>query len=88
MKFKDKKPLTKYDIEKKRDTFTIALNSEEREMLEKCKQIIEQVKDGTAIKTLAWIGANVLHDKKTKYIIRTIIDNKRKNKRLNVADFD
>ena len=86
-----KEPFTKYHLDeeqKKVDTFTIRLNPEERELLEKCKKIIEQTKDGTALKQLAWIGANVIHEKKITYLLGTLFKNKRNNKRLNIVDFD
>lgn len=82
------KPFTKYNLEKKVDTFTVKLNEEERKEFESFKKIIQQTKDSTAIKSLAWIGAKVLLEEKTSYILKTIFDNKRKNARLGIADFD
>ena len=38
------KPFTRYNEEKKHDTFTVKLNPEEREEFEACKKIIEQLK--------------------------------------------
>ena len=79
---------TKLDEEQRSDTFTIKLNAEERKWLEEMKQIIEQEKDSTAIKQLAYIGAKVLLEPKTTYILETIFDNKRKNKRLGIGQFE
>lgn len=73
---------------KKLDTFTIRLNEEERGLLNSSKKIIEQVKDSTALKSLAWIGAKVIHEKKMSYILGLVIGNKKRNKRLNIVDFD
>ena len=84
----EQEPFVRYNEEKKADSFTVRLNKEERELLEKCKDIIEQSKDSTCMKTVFRIGANVLHDKKTKYLLETIYSNKRKNKRLGIIDFD
>jgi len=70
------------------DAFTVRLNAEERELLNSSKLITEQAKDSTAIKQLAWIGAKVIHDEKIAYILGLIFKNKRKNKRLGIADFE
>lgn len=72
----------------KPDVFTIRLNKEERKRLEDCKEILEQKKDGTAIKQLADIGYIVLHDNLTGRLIRLLFKNKRNNARLGIADFD
>ncbi len=73
---------------KSTDAFTVRLNTEERKQLEEDKKIIEQTKDSTAIKELANIGSIVIHDKKTAQIIRVILGNRRKNKRLGIVDFE
>jgi len=80
----EKEPFRKYNLDdekEKPDTFTIRLNMEERGLLNQCKGLIEQSKDSTALKTLAWIGAKVIHEEKTKYIIDTLFKNKRNNER-------
>ncbi len=84
----EKKPFVKYNLDQKTDSFTVRLNPEERDLLDKCKRILEQPKDSTAFKQLARIGAKVLHDQKTEFIIKTVFDNKRKNKRLGIIDFE
>ena len=81
-------PFTKYNEEKKVDSFTVRLNKEEREQLEQDKKILEQVKDSTAIKQLASIGSKVIHEEKIRKISDIILGNKRKNKRLGINDFD
>ena len=70
------------------DTFTIRLNEAERKVLDESKKLLEQEKDSTALKQLAWIGAKVIHDEKTAYILGTVFENKRKNKRLGIIEFD
>lgn len=75
-------------LEKKRDIVPVALNPEEREILDACKLLIEQSKDSTALKTLAFIGAKVIHSSETKYIIEVLFKNKRNNKRLGIAEFE
>ena len=78
----------RYNEKKAVDSFSIRLNKEEREVLESSKKIIEQTKDSTALKKLAWIGANVIHDRKERYILGVIFANKRMNKRSGIVDFD
>lgn len=86
-----KEPFRKYRLDeegKKQDSFTIWLNKEEREILEKSKVILEQPKDSTALKTLAWIGAKTIGDEKIGFILGMIFKNKRKNKRLGIVEFE
>jgi len=85
-KFKQKEV---YEDGKERpDIITLRLNKEERKLLDNCKILLEQTKDSTAIKTLTYVGANVLHDKKTGYILSTVFKNKRNNKRSGIVDFE
>lgn len=88
----ERAPFRKYKLEEenkeKRETFTVSINKEERELLNRCKQIIEQKKDSSALKTLAWIGAKVLHEEKISYILQVLFKNKRNNKRNNIIDFE
>ena len=89
----EKKPFVRYktDEEKekeKREVITIGLNPTERQWLNENKLIINQLKDGTALKQLAYIGSIVLQDNSTKAIIEALFINKRRNKRIGVIDFD
>lgn len=87
----EKPPFVPTKLESERvgeQPFTVRLNEEERKVLDECKKIIEQEKDSTALKTLAWIGANVIHDQNTSYILGTIFKNKRNNKRLGIIEFE
>lgn len=81
-------PFRAYHDEKKADTFTVKLNPEERAEFEGFKYALQQEKDSTAIKQLAWIGAKVLLDEKTKQINEVVMNNYRKNKRLGIVSFD
>jgi len=81
-------PFTRYNEEKKADSFTVWLNKDEREILETCKVILEQSKDSTVIKQLAWIGAKTIGSPQTSELLGIIFKNKRKNQRLGVVDFD
>ena len=89
----EKKPFTNYKLEEEKDPndirVTVRLNKEEKEMLDHVRKIIKQPKDSTLIKTLMCIGYyDVIHDKKTKYIIDKIFNNDRKNKRTGLEHFD
>lgn len=88
----EKEKFRSYTLDEDKDTdvivISLKLNKEEQEILKSSQQIIEQKKDGTAIKQLFKLGAKVVHEEKTKYILDTIFGNKRKNKRSNIFDFD
>jgi len=86
----EKTPFTRYHLgdKPKLDSFTVRLNIEERQNLDLAKKIIEQPKDSTALKTLAWLGAKVLHEPQTRYLLALVFSNKRKNNRLGVVDFE
>jgi hypothetical protein len=54
----------------KRDIIPIALNLEERELLEKIKRILKQPKDSTAIKQMLNYGLkNLIQDQATAYLL-------------------
>lgn len=85
----EKQPFRRYDLkDNPQDVVSIKLNSEERLQLNKDKELIEQKKDGTAIKQLASLGSKVIHDQKTAEIIAIILGNRRRNKRIGIADFE
>lgn len=84
----EQEPFQRYHEEKKLDSFTVRLNKEERDFLDSCKKIIEQSKDSTALKTLAWIGAKVIQEEKTRFILGTVFKNKRKNQRTGIIEFE
>lgn len=84
-----KQPFKKYDLkDNPQDVVSIKLNPEERLQLNADKKLIEQKKDGTAIKQLYNLGSKVIHDEKTAEIIAIILGNRRRNKRIGVADFE
>ncbi len=93
----EKKPFTQYNLDDennekdkkiKEDTFTIKMNPKERKDFEEGKRLILQSKDSTAMKQLAKVGTEVLLSKKQKLIDDIILNNYRKNIRMNVFDFD
>ena len=85
-----KQPFRSYttDESQKIDTFTIRLNERERVELEEAKVVLNQTKDGTALKQLAELGKIVLHKGSTNKIIEVLFKNKRRNKDRGVIDFD
>lgn len=70
------------------DGFNIRLNPDERKALDELKKILEQSKDATAFKQLAVIGAKVVLDPKTREILSVIFENKRRNRRLGIVEFE
>lgn len=84
----EQEPFRKYNEDKSVDSFTVRLNEEERILLNSCKNILEQSKDSTALKQLAWLGAKVLHEDKTKYLIDTLFKNRKKNYRIGITEFE
>ena len=87
----EKQPFTRYheDGEERPDTFTVRLNKQEREDLENLKKIFQQTKDSTAVKqALAIAYSVVIHDKKIAAILEIVTQNKRRNKRLGITDFE
>jgi len=84
----EQKPFIRYNAEKKRDSFTCNVNKEERAMLNFYKKKLNQTKDSTCLKQLATIGAKTLQSNLIAPVIDIVIDNKRKNKRLGIYDFE
>lgn len=87
----EKYPFQPYRLEEervndKRKVYTISLNLEEQAQLIEDMKVLQQAKEGTALKLLWKVGREVLHDSKTGRIINLIFDNQRKNKRMGVLD--
>ena len=83
-------PFYRTNLEEKeyKDVFTVRINKEERESLNKMKIILQQPKDSSAIKTLAEIGAFVLQEEKMLHILNTIFKNKQNNKRSGIVEIE
>ena len=85
----EKKPFVRYNLgDSKRDNFTISLNKEERKELEEDKKVLQQTKDSTTVKQMWKIGRIVLHDDLTGKILKEILQNRNRNKRLGIAEFE
>ena len=93
MDFKDKKPFVRYKLDEekakeKEVRLTICMNKAEMAMLDLDKGVLEQSKNSTALKQLWMVGRNVLHDKKTGLILRSLFKNRRNNERSGIIDFE
>lgn len=72
-----------------KETFTVSINKEERDLLNTAKVLLQQEKDSTAIKTLFKYGlTKVLNDTAGLYLIDTIKGNLRRNKRLGIIEVE
>lgn len=77
------------DEDKKFETISIKINKEERLRLDEAKRLLQQPKDGTALKQVFEIGlAFVIQDQKTRLLIETIFNNKRRNSRLGINEVE
>lgn len=74
-------------VKPERDIIPVRLNDEERELLKKAKEILEQPKDSTAIKQLAMIGYFVIQRPETSELLGIVFANKRKNKRTGIVEY-
>jgi len=84
-----REPYTNMGKETGKDTLRIRLNEQEAAMLAKAQQVLNQTKPGTALKQLAKIGyANVVNNPQTVEMLKIIYNNKRKNERLGIPDFE
>lgn len=89
----EKKPFRDYTIsEDKKKTkhkiVTIWLNEDEQEQLKQAMILLQQPKEGTALKQMAKIGYILLGEPKTNKIMEIVFKNKLNNTRLGIVDFD
>lgn len=84
-----KKPFVRYSEEKRKNLVVpLSLNEDEQKILASSKDKLQQPKDSTTIKQLMKIGAKYIHSEPIGTYINIVLDNKRKNKRLGIVDFD
>jgi hypothetical protein len=91
MDFKDKRPFEKRYLDeegKAQDVITIKLNVDERKLLEDAKRILEQEKDATIFKQLAFIGFKSITSQENEHLLSVVFANKRRNKRLGVSQYE
>jgi len=90
----EKKKFVKYEVDgeepgpPKFKVISLKLNEAEQKQLEIDKKILNQVKDGTCIKQLMRLGSKVIHDDKIGEYLKIVLENKRKNTRLGIVDFE
>lgn len=85
----ERPPFTPTRMQEDRDkdtgkVFTVRLNEQEYADLQVVKRIIQQPKDSTAMKILAELGSNVIHDSLTGKVLVTVLKNINKNKRIGI----
>jgi hypothetical protein len=93
MDFADRKPfeakrLVEERVKDKEKVITVWLNQEEQKLLEAAKVVLEQEKDATALKQLAFIGYETIRKPENSFMLEVIFTNKRRNKRTGVQQFN
>lgn len=92
-----KHPFKPYKLEEEREedkalkgrrVFSISLNYQEQQKMKLDKIILKQKKDSTAVKQVWEFGHYVLHHTSEGMILRTILSNLRKNKRLGIFEVE
>lgn len=87
----EKVPFKLYDTsdkEKNYEVISVRINQDQRKILDQSKRLLEQEKDSTAIKQMLLIAYFVIHTDFTRQILRIVFENKRKNKRLGIMEFE
>ena len=79
----EQEPFTKYNLEKKSDTFTVRINKQERQWLEEVKEDLNINSDSKALKVAAFIGKNVLQAQFTRPILKYLF----KKERVKLEDY-
>ena len=81
----EKKKFSLYNLDgNKQDIITIRLNTEERELLNQDKKLLNMDRDGTTIKALIMAGRNVLHDPKIQPFFRIFLRIQRKGEEIDM----
>lgn len=74
--------------EDKGKVLSVRLNDEELMRLEEDARLLQQEKPATALKQLAEIGHNVIHDPLMRSVLDAVFKNKRRNERLGIGEAD
>jgi len=72
----------------KKNVIPIRLNDDDYVFIEDAKQILEQPKTSTVLKQLAYIGYLYIKQSDKQNLLKVIFENKRKNKRLGIVEFE
>jgi hypothetical protein len=75
-------------VKDKEKVITVWLNQAEQKVLEAAKVILEQEKEGTALKQLALIGYETISKPENSFLLEVVFMNKRRNKRSGVQQFN
>ncbi len=75
-------------VERKKNIIPLRLNDEEYKYIDAAREILEQPKISTTIKQLALIGYLYISQPETQKLLKIIYDNKRKNKRIGIIEFE
>lgn len=89
----DQEPFTSYKLDEERskdsgETFTIWLSKKERAWLNEQKRLLKQPKDSTCIKQLAKLGAHLLGQPSTAFLVKTLFKNEANNERLGIHEIE
>lgn len=79
----EKERFTSYDLNKKKNVFTVRVNDEERKLLEELKEVLNVASDGKALKIGALVGLNVLHSTFTRPVLKYLF----KKDRIKLEDY-
>lgn len=83
----ERKYSEEYSPKARRDRFQVEFNEEERKFLLEAQEYLQQHKDATALKQLAYIGWLAISNQaeQMRFIRHTLFKNDRNNKRLGVS---
>lgn len=70
------------------ENIPIWISPQDRLALEEWKKLLQQEKDGTVIKQMAYLGAELLGRQEVRAVLEVVLNNYRKNKRLGIVSFD
>lgn len=89
-----KQPFVNYTLDEdkpenpKTEVITLRLNRYERKQLNAFKKVLQQSKDGTAVKQLMLIAGVVIQRDIIGKVLEIALNNKRKNKRTGIQDYE
>ena len=67
---------------------SLKLNADDLKLISAAKEIIEQPKDGTCIKTLMRLGYISITKPENKLLLETLFKNKQRNKRIGIVEYE
>lgn len=76
------------DENKVKQVMSVKLNESERLMIDDAKNILQNIKSGSVLKSLAKIGYESITKGESRQLLATVFKNKMNNKRNGIADFE